>query len=685
MAVAFDAVGPSSTPATSSFTSGSPAYTWSHNPAAGAALLVAVGVDHAENSASVTGVTFGGTAMTLIAKVNQGGLGDGEGYLYGLANVPGGSATVTVSVSGTSDIIAGGSVSYTGAGTTFATAFGTPVSTQGGTGTTATESLTSTSTSSKVVGASYTGDPSTTSTAGTQRFASGGTSAGNIGQCSVSDLTGTASSQTVTWTMSNATWCMIMVEVLPGTPLTPPAAQPQPGGRTWRSRFRRRQAQPSAPVTVAVPVAPPFTRAADNPDTTHVLRGQGFFRRGTPPAATGPATQPGTTFSFVPGSATPGRADPGIPVAVTVPPATVTPAFTRAVDNPDSTHILRSRPAFLPVQPPRVAGAVFTRAAGNTGTAHILRARGFAPATRVAVSAVIIAPAFTRAARVQSQPVKRAPAFRPVAAVQARPVPWTTAKRAQHPVVKARPAPVVVPPKVIAFPVIAGRAPPRPQKRPGRGFAPAVKVTVTSVAITPAFTRAAGNTDTAHVLRGRGFAPAQAPKAAPVPVTRAVRALAPKSRQQQGPGRVPFVPASGSVKGGPLHILLPGGARLRNVLSANTVLPAPKVTITGLNGVTGAFSITLPKPVLSFTLKMQHNPLHIALPKPVVAVTGKRVHNNFNIVIPKPVVTVTGVRVTTSSLAIVLGARGTGPWFLRRPQPPEEPPDTPGTISVSVR
>lgn len=256
--VTFDAVGPNSSGAGGP-TIASPE-TWSHTAAVGAALLVGFTIDQAASN-PVTAITYGGTAMTLIAAVNVNAGSNGFVLLYGLANAGNGSAqTVSVTFTGTPDIGFLGSCSYANAALTFAAAFGTPVTATGSTGAEAV-TLTGTQASSRLVAMDGTGGvPSTpfTWTNGTNRWSNAGSSAGNVGSGGMADTAGGGS---VTMTMtgdSTDSFGIIGVEVFAAASSTAwvAAMYVPPGLFSPAALIEHRQpyAPPVLPLTAAVPM-----------------------------------------------------------------------------------------------------------------------------------------------------------------------------------------------------------------------------------------------------------------------------------------------------------------------------------------------------------------------------------------------------------------------------------------------
>jgi hypothetical protein len=185
VAVAFDAVGPSSSGSTGTT---SPR-TWSHTAASGAALLVFITIDQATNSSTVT-ATYGGVSMTQLKKQGAGdavgSMANGGLFCFGLLSAGNGSAqTVSVTFTGTSDVQAAGSLSFTGAG-----AFGTPavVSSNATSATVTVPSVASTSV--VAAGVADGGSAAATVTTGTNRFYAAQGSSGNCGSCGAATNTG---------------------------------------------------------------------------------------------------------------------------------------------------------------------------------------------------------------------------------------------------------------------------------------------------------------------------------------------------------------------------------------------------------------------------------------------------------------------------------------------------------------
>jgi hypothetical protein len=228
VAVTFDAVGPSSTDAS---TAGTSPLTWSHtNGATADWLLAGVVLDGgAPGTNPITAMTYNAVTFgTALLNWQSGGSAQTVGYLavYGLQNPATGAAdTVSASITGTTiDTYRGGSASFvTGGGS-----LGTPQHFDSGGAAVASASLTiaTTSASSLVVVFMTNGSGGTTWTAGTSRIVSsnnsGGTGAANT--LNAATIAGTGGNVTVSWTQTSDFYAAIAVEVLPGA--APPRSGP---------------------------------------------------------------------------------------------------------------------------------------------------------------------------------------------------------------------------------------------------------------------------------------------------------------------------------------------------------------------------------------------------------------------------------------------------------------------------
>lgn len=110
MALAFDAVGPTSSGKTASFSAST---SWSHTTGAGSGRLLFVSATFNSAPTSCT-ATYNGTSMTVIGSQNGNNQGfNGSVWLFGMIAPASGTNTIVVTPSNTSDITAG-SVSFSG-------------------------------------------------------------------------------------------------------------------------------------------------------------------------------------------------------------------------------------------------------------------------------------------------------------------------------------------------------------------------------------------------------------------------------------------------------------------------------------------------------------------------------------------------------------------------------------------
>jgi len=216
MTVAFDAVGPSSAGAGTA--TGGP-LSWTHT-GSGSALLVGVSLDAGSDTGITLSVTCDSVAMTSLGKVESGSGGQGFLEVFAAAGLVGSSHAIVATSSnpgGTGDL-EGGSLSFTGAGTTVGAAFGTPA-TGSSSSLGASIAVTLSSTTSGNMVAAFLANGTTISSVGspaTSRFiinqmGGGGSGTGNAaGATSPS----TGSAVTTTWTVTQAFGAMLAVEVL---------------------------------------------------------------------------------------------------------------------------------------------------------------------------------------------------------------------------------------------------------------------------------------------------------------------------------------------------------------------------------------------------------------------------------------------------------------------------------------
>lgn len=230
MAVAFDA--------TAANTGATTWTNYNHTAAAGAAVLLGVTLDKATAGTTVS-ATFGGVSMTLLESLNINGNSLGFLYVFGIANVTGGSSAVVFTFSGTTDVVVGGSISFTGAATTVGAAFGTFISsTTSGSGTLPPSGLSITTASGNGVCAFFASGDSPASNitytgAGTQKVGPVGLASSNdCGMVAGAEAISAGSAEVMSWhDASAATYGAAAVPVLApgsatvGKPVTTPALE----------------------------------------------------------------------------------------------------------------------------------------------------------------------------------------------------------------------------------------------------------------------------------------------------------------------------------------------------------------------------------------------------------------------------------------------------------------------------
>lgn len=209
MAVAFDAVGPSSSGSVK--TTSSTSSTWSHTVGTGTNRYLVVGVSLGGGSTG-TGTctaTFGGVSMTQLGTARPATTGTGKVYLFGLANPASGTGTVTIT-SSTAGVITGGSTSWTGVGSV-----GTAASAVGGS-VTAAVSVTGTATSSMVVAQAGAGSAFSATTQ-TLRYRATGNTASSAGNSQGISAAGNGGTVAMSNTLSSDDWAVIAVELKAAT------------------------------------------------------------------------------------------------------------------------------------------------------------------------------------------------------------------------------------------------------------------------------------------------------------------------------------------------------------------------------------------------------------------------------------------------------------------------------------
>jgi hypothetical protein len=216
LALAFDAVGPSASGASSS---GSTSLSWTHTAGAGATTAV-VGASFDPTGAD-TGITltakYGVPSMTQIgASVHSNGQTAGYINAFGITGGATGAVTVAVTASTAAAFITGGSMSFTGAAS-----FGTPATAQGsGTGnvTTLTVTVPSTTSGNQVVIFMVAGHSFTAVTApGVKQFFAGTSSTNAAGFSAGGTNPSTGGSVGTTMTINGLDWmAAIAFEVIAG-------------------------------------------------------------------------------------------------------------------------------------------------------------------------------------------------------------------------------------------------------------------------------------------------------------------------------------------------------------------------------------------------------------------------------------------------------------------------------------
>jgi hypothetical protein len=218
MALAFDAVGPSSAGAISS---GATTLTFAHTITGSSTVLIAgIAVDPSGSDAALTcACTYGGVSMTSLDKWHSGGATQSAGYLQVFGIIAAAqTANVVATVSGgTPANIEGGSISFTGAAQTVGAAFGTPAHADSNSAsvTTSTCAMASNTSGNIIAGFTTSGTGITSATSpSTSRFIKSNTGTGAAGSCAGATSPSTGSSVTMAWTQLSDFYAEILVEVL---------------------------------------------------------------------------------------------------------------------------------------------------------------------------------------------------------------------------------------------------------------------------------------------------------------------------------------------------------------------------------------------------------------------------------------------------------------------------------------
>lgn len=214
MAVAFDAVGPSSSGVQSS---GSTTVSWTHtNVGSGVALFVAIAVDASPDTMTVSCKLDPAGANTTIPSLGsiRHSNDSTAGYLalFGLPNVSSGAHTITGTASAAPSNMEGGSLSFTGADTT--TPF-SAIQSGASAGNSTTPSLTFTGSTfgNMVAGAVADGNVISSITSGTSRWIMNGSGLAAAGHQAGATIDG-GGSVTLSWTATADWWAVQAVEVL---------------------------------------------------------------------------------------------------------------------------------------------------------------------------------------------------------------------------------------------------------------------------------------------------------------------------------------------------------------------------------------------------------------------------------------------------------------------------------------
>lgn len=229
MAVAFDAVGPSSAGTGNGAAS---TLSWTHTIGAGVTngyVLAGVAVTDANDALpSPTTVTCGGTAMTSLGKVHSNNSNVGYIQVFGLATgASTGAKTIAVTVAGSvPNGIEGGSISFSGVNQT--TPVGTPA-TAFGAGTPLTAATAGSTSGNLVAGFGTAGNGITSATApSTSRYINNSNANNNAaGSAAGATSPATGSAVTMAWAETSSDWwAEIIVEVLASGAAAPSGPPP---------------------------------------------------------------------------------------------------------------------------------------------------------------------------------------------------------------------------------------------------------------------------------------------------------------------------------------------------------------------------------------------------------------------------------------------------------------------------
>ncbi len=211
MAVAFDAVGPSSSGGGTVGSATATSASWSHT-CTGSNLVLVVGLAIGITGTGSSSVTYNGVSMTSLGAVNSNNATAGYCQLFGLVNPASGANTVAITTSPAGSIT-GGSLSFTGASGvgTAVTAFGSSTA----------PSVAVTGTTSGNVVADVVSNGSTIASSNqTLRWLldnNNDTAAGH----GAGSTAAAGGSVTMSYSVTSDWWGMVAVEVLAAAPIPP--------------------------------------------------------------------------------------------------------------------------------------------------------------------------------------------------------------------------------------------------------------------------------------------------------------------------------------------------------------------------------------------------------------------------------------------------------------------------------
>lgn len=221
MTVTFDAVGPSSSGATTGSGGGS-SLSWSH-VGGGTANYALVTTVQGGSAKGTDTCTFSGSSMSLLARVYSNEAGSNTaGYvsLWGLANPATGTVTVLYTPQ-TSGVLIAGSVTYTGVGSV-----GTPIVASGNSSAPS-ASITGTTSGSIIGGGICSGSPVSSPTQ-TSRWSDNVDPNSAADNAAMQDAASSGGTITLAWTILGGDfWGLVAVELL-ASGGTPAAATPSP-------------------------------------------------------------------------------------------------------------------------------------------------------------------------------------------------------------------------------------------------------------------------------------------------------------------------------------------------------------------------------------------------------------------------------------------------------------------------